>query len=122
MREAPQLRKTNVYEVSDDHKTDVIFGATYAVNNSAWYLAGHIKPAGRQSHVSCYTGLPIATLVLPFILLIIVLVAVAIMNHLSLLAVLLLFAGILVITGLVGIRYVRMFRRFLERDIRKLLA
>jgi hypothetical protein len=44
------------------------------------------------------------------------------MNHLPLIGVVLLFIGVLIITGLVGIRYVRLFRQELERDIRILLS
>ncbi|MEP6988458.1 MAG: hypothetical protein ABI970_22840, partial [Chloroflexota bacterium] len=92
------------------------------MNQSAWYLAGHIKPTGQQNRVSCYTGLPIATLILPFMILAIVLVVVGITNHLSVMALIGLFVAVLIITGLVGVGYVRTFRQTLERDIRKLLT
>ena len=122
VQEIPQRMKLNVYEVLAQPNADVVFGAKYAMNQSAWYMAGEIKPTGQQNRVRCYTGLPIATLTLPFLILVMVLVVVGITNHLSAIAVIGLFVAVLIITGLVGIRYVRTFRQTLERDIRKLLT
>ncbi len=118
----PQRGKTHVYEVSQEHKAELFFAAKVALNQSAWYLAGNITSANTQSRVSCYTGIPIATLVIPFIFLVVLLILVGIANRLSVIAVVLLFVTILIITGLVGIRYVRQFRRTLEQDIRQLLS
>ena len=121
-QEKPQRMKLKVVEVSRQPNAELVFGAKYAMNQSAWYLAGHIKPTGQQNRVSCYTGLPIATLMLPFVILVIVLVVVGIANQLSAIAVIALFVAVLIITGLVGIRYVQTFRQTLARDIRKLLT
>jgi len=117
-----KLQQTTIYEVSRESSPELLFGAKYAMNQSAWYLAGKISPAGSQSEVTCYSGLPIVTLIPPFIILVIVLTLVGITNHLSIIAVLGLFLAVLVLTWLVGIRYVRSFRQTLERDIRKLLS
>jgi Flp pilus assembly protein TadB len=120
-REKPQPLKTIVYEVSQQD-AELVFGAKYAMNQSAWYLAGQIKAAGNQNQVSCYTGIPVITLTVPFIFLVIVLTVVGITNHLSLIALIALFVAVLVLTWLVGMRYLRQFRQTLERGIRKLLS
>jgi hypothetical protein len=121
-QENPKRMKLNVVEVMAQPNADLVFGAKYAMNQSAWYLAGHIKSTGQQNRVSCYTGLPIATLILPFMILVIVLVVVGITNHLAAIAVIGLFVAVLIITALVGVGYVRTFRQTLQRDIRKLLT
>lgn len=121
-RETSKQQQTTIYEVSRESDSKLLFGAKYAMNQSAWYLAGQITPVGNQSKVTCYSGLPIVTLIPPFIILVIVLALVGLTNHLSIIAVLGLFLGVLALTWLIGIRYVRSFRQILERDIRKLLS
>jgi len=122
-KEKSQRGKTHVYEVLNDNRNELFFAAKFALNQSAWYLAGHIKPTGHQkeNRVNCYTGLPIVTLIIPFIFLVGVLIFVGLANHLPIIGVLLLFVAILIVFGLVGMRYVRLFRQGMERDIRKFL-
>lgn len=122
IRETSKQHQTTIYEVSRESDSKLLFGAKYAMNQSAWYLAGQITAAGNQPKVICYTGLPIVTLIPPFIILVVVLAVVGITNHLSISEVLGLFLVVLFLTWLVGIRYVRSFRQTLERDIRTLLS
>jgi hypothetical protein len=116
--------KIHVYEILNDKSDELFFATKFALNQSAWYLGGHIKPTGTQkeNRVVCYTGIPFVTFVVPFIFLVVVLIFVGLTNHLSVIAVSLLFVAILIIFGLVGMRYVRLFRQGLEHDIRELLS
>jgi hypothetical protein len=122
-KQAPERGKTAVCEVLHANNEQVVFAAKFALNQSSWYLAGQVKPlaAQRGNQVVCYSGLPIVTLVIPLIFLITILALVGVTNHLSVIAVIGLLIAVLIITGLVGIRYVRLFRQSLVLDIRKLL-
>jgi hypothetical protein len=123
-RDRQHRGKTNIYEVLPDHNHGLFFAAKFALNQSAWYLAGHVKPEDTQkeNRVVCYTGIPIITFGIPFLFLVVVLIVVGLTKHLSVIAVGLLFVAIVIVFGLVGMRYVRSFRQGLEHDIRELLS
>ena len=122
IRQQSPAKKSDIFEVSQDDKKQIFFAAKFALNRSACYLAGQVEAVNRQCRVSGYSGIPIVTFILPLIFLLVVLILVGLANQLSLIAVVLLFAAVLILTGMVGNRYVRLFRQQLEHDIRDLLG